>query len=61
MGKFQQIFTELSARDTSIFSFPDDNLKPTGLDLHCLPRQGISGFSRTRVNENKGIRIFDIR
>ena len=26
MGKFRQIFTELSARDTSIFSFPDDNL-----------------------------------
>ena len=23
--------------------------KPTGLDLHCLQRQGISGFSRTRV------------
>ena len=26
MGKFRQFFTELSARDTSIFSFPDDNL-----------------------------------
>ena len=26
MGKFRQIFTELSARDTAIFSFPDDNL-----------------------------------
>ena len=25
MGKFLQIFTELSARDTPIFSFPDDN------------------------------------
>ena len=24
--------------------------KPTDLDLHCLQRQGISGFSRTRVN-----------
>ena len=23
--------------------------KPTDLDLHCLKRQGISGFSRTRV------------
>ena len=22
--------------------------KPTDLDLHCLQRQGISGFSRTR-------------
>ena len=25
MGKFFQIFTELSVRDTPIFSFPDDN------------------------------------
>ena len=25
--------------------------KPTDLDLHCLQRQGISGFSRTRVKE----------
>ena len=25
-GQIRQIFTELSARDTSIFSFPDDNL-----------------------------------
>ena len=24
--------------------------KPTDLDLHCLQRQGISWFSRTRVN-----------
>ena len=24
--------------------------KPTDLDLHCLQRQGISRFSRTRVN-----------
>ena len=26
MGKFRKIFTELSARDMPIFSFPDDNL-----------------------------------
>ena len=26
MGKCRQFLTELSARDTSIFSFPDDNL-----------------------------------
>ena len=26
MGKFRQIFAELSARDTPIFSFPGDNL-----------------------------------
>ena len=25
MGKFRQIFMELSARDMPIFSFPDDN------------------------------------
>ena len=25
MGKFRQIFTELSARGTPIFSFPDNN------------------------------------
>ena len=32
MGKFRQFFTELSARDTAIFSFPDDNLsKQQGL------------------------------
>ena len=29
--------------------------KPTDLDLHCLQRQGISGFSRTRVNEPFGL------
>ena len=29
MGKFRQIFTELSARDTPIFSFPDDNVSKT--------------------------------
>ena len=26
--------------------------KPTDLDLHCLQRKGISGFSRTRVKLN---------
>ena len=39
--------------------------KPTDLDLLCLQRQDISGFSRTRVNindnafENKWIRMPD--
>ena len=39
MGKFRQIFTELSAPDTPIFSFPDDNLlyaltlRRSGLEL----------------------------
>ena len=32
MGKFHQIFTELSARDMGIFLFPDDNFsKQQGL------------------------------
>ena len=26
IGKIRQFLTELSARDTSVFSFPDDNL-----------------------------------
>ena len=30
----------------------DPDQKPTDLDLHCLQRQGISGFSRTRVKGN---------
>ena len=28
--------------------------KPTDLDLHCLQRQGISGFSRTKVKSYYG-------
>ena len=31
MGKFRQIFTELSARDTPIFSFPVYNLSKQGI------------------------------
>ena len=27
MGKFRQVLTELSARLTSVFPFPDDNLR----------------------------------
>ena len=30
-----------------------DQLASSDLDLHCLQRQGISGFSRTRVNNQK--------
>ena len=29
--------------------------KPTDLDLHCLQRQGISRFSRTKVNILSGM------
>ena len=35
MGKFHQIFTELSARDTPIFSFPDDNLRTRPFNQTC--------------------------
>ena len=32
--------------------------KPTDLDLYCLQRQDISGFSRTRVNTGKNKHVF---
>ena len=32
----------------------DPDQKPTNLDLHCLQRQGVSGFSRTKVNGSSG-------
>ena len=31
MGKFHQFLTELSAHDTSLFSFPDNNLSKSQL------------------------------
>ena len=31
------------------------SLKPTDLELHCLASQGISWFSRPRVNNNKAV------
>ena len=35
---------------------PDQLASPTDLDLHCLQRQGISGFRRTRVKgEHKSV------
>ena len=37
MGKFCQIFTELSVRGTPIFSFPDDNLSKQQGILTKLP------------------------
>ena len=33
----------------------DPGQKPTDLDLHCLQRQDISGFSRTRVRIQENI------
>ena len=32
--------------------------KTTDLDLHCLQRQSISGFSRTRVNDSNENTLF---
>ena len=37
MGKFRQIFTDLSARDPPIFSFLDDNLSKREGNLTKLP------------------------
>ena len=34
IGKFRQIFTELSALDTPIFLFPDDNLSKQKKDVN---------------------------
>ena len=31
--------------------------KPADLDLHCLQKQGLSGFSRTRVNQTSSALI----
>ena len=36
-----------------------DLQKPTDLELHCLQRQGISGFSRTRVNKVKQMMCYN--
>ena len=33
--------------------------KPTNLDLHCLQRQAISGFSRTRVKSQFNVYLFE--
>ena len=43
--------TELQTMQIQI-SWP---LKPTDLDLHCLQRQGVSRFSRTRINFTNNI------
>ena len=36
-------------------------MKPTDLDLHCLQRQGISGFSRTKVNDRSTLFMSSLR
>ena len=35
----------------------DPDQKPTDLDLHCLQRQSLSGFSRTRVKTFQKLRL----
>ena len=35
MGKFRQIFIELSAWDMPIFSFPDDNFSKKAFNQTC--------------------------
>ena len=32
-----------------------NSAEPTDLDLHCLQKQGISGYSRTRVYVNDAV------
>ena len=34
--------------------------KPTDLDLHCLQRQGLYGFSRTKVKINGFAKWFSV-
>ena len=57
MGKFGQIFTELSAQDTPIFSFPDDNLSKwqgilTKLDI-CIDIKEIwFGIANGQISSN---------
>ena len=36
MGKFHQFLKELSAQDTPIFSFPDDNLSKHGFSSNLV-------------------------
>ena len=50
-----QIFSQsgsLFQVDTNLHSYGQTVQKPTDLDLHCLQLQGISWFSRTRVNSS---------
>ena len=38
----------------------DPDQKPTDLDLHCLQRQGISGFSRKGVKMSECLGLLEI-
>ena len=40
---------------------PDQLASSTDVDLHCLQRQGISGFSRTRVVYDTGIPVKEVQ
>ena len=54
-----QILSDKQCRSRSVGFYQLASQRPTDLDLHCLQRQGISGFSRTRVKGlNKLCRCF---
>ena len=54
MAKFRQIFTELSARDTPIFWFPDDNFSKwqgilTKLPIHIDSKEIRFGIANGQI------------
>ena len=57
MGNFSQIFTELSARDIHIFSFPDDNLSKlqgilTKLAIYIDSKKICFGIANGQISSN---------
>ena len=57
MGKFRQIFTELSARDKPIFSFPDDNFSKyegilTKLSIYIYIEEVWFGVANGQISSN---------
>ena len=63
MGKFLQILTELSARDTPVFSFPDDNLsKYEGIWFGIANGQILSMFDSVICprRDNGGVLYFNV-
>ena len=65
MGKFRQIFTELSAQGTPIFSFPDDNLSKhqwifTKLGMCIDTLEVWFGIANGQISLNFDIRFSDV-
>ena len=52
MGKFRQIFTELFARDTPIFLFPDNNLSLTKLAIYIDIKEIWYGIANGQISSN---------